>query len=205
MLRRLAVAVLALSPSQRLFAQLRTEPVAVVQAPNDAVIASAVCDGSEMTSAEQRRTVGNVLIGAGAAMLVLGATVVPHRTPGPLLTAVGAGMAVSLTGGYLRWSAVPNDDFWRQVIARAKTGATRSADIRSCLHDPEALSSAGTQEQWTYFLRRPLIEGTGKTVRTVTFSFQDSVLTQVRRTEVRTRPEDQTAPVIPVGVPLGTP
>ena len=204
MLRRLAVAALMVAPSQNLFAQLRTKPVGVVQAPSS-VMVSSVCDGSEMTSAEQRRTIGNVLIGTGAAMLVLGATVVPHRTPGPLLTAFGAGMAVSLTGGYLRWSAVPNDDFWKQVIARAKTGETRSADIRNCLHEPEGTSSAGTQEQWTYFLRRPLIEGAGKTVRTVTFSFQDSVLTQVRRTEVRTRPEDQTAPVIPVGVPFGTP
>jgi hypothetical protein len=79
-----------------------------------------------------------------------------------------------------------------------RTGETRIEDVRECLREPSAVSSAGSEEKLTYFTSRPLTLSSGGTFRAVSLTFQDSVLVEVRRSQIKlpAQPDVSTVPVI---------
>jgi hypothetical protein len=158
-----------------------------------------------MSRADRRRVAGDALMIASLGIGVYGASTNHSAGPGHALSVIGAGLGVALTGAYLHWSARPGDSFWREIVASAKPGETRSLDVRACLHEPDATSTSGTDERWTYFLRRPVFEGPAtSSYRAVSFTFKDSVLVDVRRSELHVR-ADEVRPAVPVPLPVGVP
>lgn len=168
-----------------------------------------VCDGSEMSRLEQRRRVGGGITAATFAANVLVFAVAWARsspTPEGAPEAIERGRRamnfalVSLpgifAGQYLYQTSYPDEDFWERAVARMKIGETTSADVRLCLHTPSARSSAGAEERWTYFMTRPGGRRFRRSSRSVTFTFSDGVLTEIRRSEVNL-PEGQAWPVLP--------
>jgi len=180
-------------------AQVQAHPVGVTLTSSVASFSTDLCDGTEMRAAELRRPIGNVLIIGGAAIGLLGSATNGGHT-GRIVNSFAIGAGLALAGGYLRWSAVPAEDFWQRIVGAARVGETREEDVRSCLHAPQAMVTSASAEEWTYFLRRPPLGNQG-TYRAVSFSFRDSVLVDVRRTQVTPRPEDSPPLIVPVPVP----
>jgi hypothetical protein len=175
-----------------------------------------ICDGSEMRRLEHRRRFGGVLAASVLAVDLVGeayllATL--DRRPGEAAMATAevhfrktialalGSVPIVAFGYYLHANSYPTESFWQQTLARMKIGETRSTDVRACLHAPSGVTSsiADREEQWTYYAARPDPRRHG--VRTVSFTFKDSVLADVRRSETRLPvglvwPE--TVPVVPV-------
>jgi hypothetical protein len=199
----LTITVLLLTPHSGASAQARSEPVAATTTAGYQVGTGALCDGSAVTRAERRRTAGNVLLVGSLGASLWGVS--QNRTPGTAIGGIGLGLGLLATGSILRWSGRPGDGFWNAIIARAKAVAITSSDVRACLHSPDATSVAAHDEEWTYFTRRPWFEPAGRSYGTVSFRFRDSILTDVRRTEVRLPAEQTPVVLAPVGTPSGTP
>ena len=148
---------------------------------------AAVCDGSEVRRAERLRQAGGALF-YGTAVADLAAMLTIPRNPGGAELAPGrfrfvaATAPIALVGFLMESRAHPGEGFWERVIARARVGETRTADVRRCLHRPDIATSHASEERWTYVTARPTT--LGGSLRTVEFVFRDSVLTDVRRTEV---------------------
>ena len=146
---------------------------------------AAICDGSEMRRARYRGEVGNGVLFASLALGVF-AVSANHGTPGRAIASLGAGLGVAAVGVYLHWTARPSDSFWKEIIAQARPGETSSRDVERCLREPDAKSASLADETWTYFLRRPVFEGPASSeYRSVSFTFKDSLLVNVRRTDAR--------------------
>lgn len=175
MLKRLALAVLLTS--------LPTIARAQSAAPS-----AAVCDGSEITRAERSYHVGRGLFFGTAVADVVALLTIPRNPDGVTKARshfgfVAATSPIALAGLVVARRSTPGESFWESVISRMKVGETRAADVRLCLHRPDASSSSTTEERWTYVTARP----TGifsDTYRTVRLTFRDSVLANVERTEV---------------------
>ena len=160
------------------------------------VLSAAICDGSAITNGERRRMAGNVLLVGAAGVGFLG--LASRQTVGTTVGTFGVGVGLLVAGGFLHWSSHPGDAFWDEVVARAKPGETTTADVRTCLHSPDATSVGSREEEWTYFMRRPWLEAGRHTYRSVSFTFKADTLIDVRRRELRAPDE---APVPAVGVP----
>jgi hypothetical protein len=156
----------------------------------DAPASAAVCDGSEVSRAERARGVGSALF-YGAVVADLAAVLTIPRTPegakvaGAHFSVIAATSPVLVTGFVLARRSSPGESFWERIIPRLKVGETRAADVRLCLHRPDASSSSTTGERWTYVTARPSALGAGGTLRTVRLTFHDGLLADVERTEVR--------------------
>jgi hypothetical protein len=175
MLQHLASALVLVS--------LPTAAYAQTSAPS-----AAVCDGSAISHAERAYHVGRTLAVATAAADVVALLTIPRnpegaRTAGRHFGFVAATLPVALTGYVIAGRAAPGETFWENVMARMKVGETRAADVRLCLHRPDALSSNARAERWTYVTARPSGLG-GGALRTLRLTFRDSVLADVERTEV---------------------
>jgi hypothetical protein len=174
MINRLAVATL--------LATLPTAALAQRAAPS-----SAVCDGSEIGRAERTRGIGRALFAATAAADLVAVLTIPHTPEGATkarshFTFVAATLPVAVAGAFIAQRAHPGETFWQGVISRMKVGETRAADVRSCLHRPDASLSSTTGERWTYVTSRPaLLEGT---LRSLHLTFRDGVLTDVEQAEL---------------------
>ena len=174
MLKRLALAAL--------LASLPTFALAQSGAPT-----AAVCDGSEARRAERARHVGGALF-YGTAVADLAAMLTIPRNPGGAEIApsrfrfVAATAPIALVGYLVQSRAHPGEGFWERVVARTKVGETRTVDVRRCLHRPDIATSHANEERWTYVTARP--SPLGGSLRTVEFVFHDSVLADLRRTEV---------------------
>jgi hypothetical protein len=119
-------------------------------------------------------------------------------------TFAAASLPVLLVGLHLHESSYPDELFWQRTLARMKVSETTREEVRACLHAPSATSSSGAEETWTYFTTRPGAWRSGRSVRTVSLTFKDGVLAEVRRSEVNLRPGDAwpvTEPV-PVVIPV---
>jgi len=176
MLKRLGLAVV--------FVSLPTVARAQGAAPS-----AAVCDGSEISRAERGYHVGRSLAIGTAAADVVAILTIP-RTPdgarkaGSHFGFIAATSPIAIAGLVVAMRATPGEPFWERVISRMKVGETKAADVRLCLHRPDASSSSTTEERWTYVTARP--SGVfGDTYRTVRLTFRDSVLANVERTEVK--------------------
>ena len=150
---------------------------------------ASVCDGSEIRHVDRVRDVGSALMFGAiaadlAAVLTIPRTPDGARTAGSLFRYIAATSPILLAGLVISRRA-PGENFWERVIARMKVGETRAADVRLCLHRPDASSSSTTGERWTYVTSRPSALGAGGTLRTVRLTFRDSVLADVERTEVK--------------------
>ena len=176
MLKRLGLAVV--------FVSLPTVARAQGAAPS-----AAVCDGSEISRAERGYHVGRSLAIGTAAADVVAILTIP-RTPdgarkaGSHFGFIAATSPIAIASLVVAMRATPGEPFWERVISRMKVGETKAADVRLCLHRPDASSSSTTEERWTYVTARP--SGVfGDTYRTVRLTFRDSVLANVERTEVK--------------------
>jgi hypothetical protein len=179
--------LVSLAPAM-LGAQAQIQPAAVVRSQNAPLLPSAaltsVCDGSEMRNLEHRRILGDALM-LGGAVGGFGGLSAVHRSPTAAITVVAASASVGLVGLFVRSSAYPSESFWQRTLARMHIGQTTRAQVETCLHAPSGVSTAGTEEEWTYFTKAPLgPEYHGGGINTVKFTFKDGVLTEVRRTEL---------------------
>jgi hypothetical protein len=160
-----------------------------------------ICDGSEMRRLERRRNVGGALaLGTLAGNFLVGTLSLalgshnPEDAPRQIdrgrraMTLAIASLPITFLGYHIYQSSYPDEAFWRRTLARMKIGETRSVDVRTCLRAPSATSSSGAEEKLTYFTSRPAGWWDGGPIRTVSFTFKDSVLTEVRRSEVRLPP-----------------
>lgn len=159
-----------------------------------------LCDDAAIRRARTRRTVGGTI-----ALGVLAGTIVameqnaqrglddPARG-GQVFRRNGVvvGAFFPLFFGALGYAATGLDaSFWEQAVANLKIGETRSADVRACLGEPRAVTSSGTEEQWTYAWRhRDLLHA-------VNLTFEDSVLTGVRRSRVKVSGQHVPAATVP--------
>lgn len=175
MLKRLSLAaVLALLPA-----------LALAQGP---LPNAALCDGSDMRHAGQMRTVGRTLIGA-TALADLAAILTIPRSPagaekaGGHFRVVAVTAPVALAALFVAGRASPGDHFWQGIVARLKVGETRSAEVRSCLQRPQARTSTGSEERWTYVWSRPSAPG-GPRDHSLRLTFRDSVLAEVLTADV---------------------
>ncbi len=162
-------------------------PVPTLSLAQGTAPSSPVCDGSEIRHAERTRNAGSALMFGAAAADLASLLTIPRTPDGAKVAskhfAVVAATSPLLVGGfYLSRQASPGQSFWERVIARMKVGETRAADVRLCLHRPDASSSSTKSEHWTYVTARPFT--TSGTFRTVRFTFRDSVLADIERTEV---------------------
>lgn len=164
-------------------ASLPTIALAQGTAPN-----AALCDGSDMRHAAQMRTVGHSLFGA-TALADLAAVLTIPRTPdgakqaGSHFRVVAITAPVALTGLFIAGRASPGDGFWENVVAHLKVGETRSGDVRSCLQRPQAKTSNGSEEHWTYVTSRPSVLIAPR-YHSLRLTFRDSILTEVLTKEV---------------------
>jgi hypothetical protein len=197
-----------------LAAQTQAAPSAAVPAPSAVVKQAAlsdarrasICDGSEVQSFESRRQLGTALIIGSVAIdaFAFSQALASHGDMAKAKQAsalIGVSLLPGLIGAYLHWDSYPNESFWQRMLAGMKTGQTRIEDVRECLRDPSATSSAGSEDKLTYFTSRPLTWETGGTFRAVSLTFRDSVLVEVRRSEVKLPVRSDTSPV-PVIVPV---
>jgi hypothetical protein len=171
---------------------LSSSSVAVHRAP---VFNAAICDGSAITNGEHRRMAGNALLIGAAGVGLLG--LASHQSAGTTVGTFSVGVGMLAAGAFLHWSSHPNDAFWDDIVARAKPGETTTADVRTCLHSPDATSVGTREEEWTYFMRRPWLEAGTHSYRSVSFTFKSDTLVDVRRRELRA-PDEGRVPAVPV-------
>jgi hypothetical protein len=187
MIRPLVLAALLSGLPAALPAQLPASPRERQLAP--------ICDGSEMRRLERRRqTGGRLALGtlAGNALvfgLSLGSSN-PESAPRAIengrraMTFAIATMPLIVLGAHMHASAYPDDAFWARALARMNVGETTSADVRACLAQPSATSSSGAEEKWTYFTSASHGWLSRRSLATMSFTFRNGVLTEVRRSEV---------------------
>jgi len=168
-----------------------TPAVAAAQAGHGAP----VCDGTEMKRLEDRRRAGGVIAATAVASNLLvfllsrgstnpeGAPAAIDRGRRAMTFAFGTIPIIAL-GGYLHEGSYPDEAFWERALARLKVGETTTADVRTCLHAPPAFTSVGAEERWTYFMTRPGMWRSRRSYRSVTLTFNDGVLTEIRRSEL---------------------
>jgi hypothetical protein len=224
MIRPLMLAALLSSLPTVLMAQSQHDLFGVGRPPSTAAptLASAaewqvepICDGTEVRRLERRRRFGGVLALSTIGGHLLALAVGP-RSSGPegvpraikrghrAMTIVAATMPIAVVGYYVYASSYPGEAFWHRTLAGLKIGETRSEDVRTCLHAPAATSISGTEAKWTYFTTRPDAWWSRGSLGTVSFTFKDGVLTEVRRSEVKL-PPGQAWPVtepMPLVVPV---
>lgn len=175
MLKRLSLtAVLALIPA-----------LALAQGP---VPNASLCDGSDMRHAGQMRTIGHSLFGATALADLAAVLTIPRnpegaKTAGSHFRVIAVTAPVALAGLFIAGRASPGDRFWQGVVTRLKVGETRSADVRSCLQRPQAKTSTGSEERWTYVMSRPSVLDAPRS-QSLRLTFRDSVLAEVLTKEV---------------------
>ncbi|HKG96067.1 MAG TPA: hypothetical protein VKA84_29410 [Gemmatimonadaceae bacterium] len=215
MMRRLALAALFTSlPAAAPAAQSQenaagvvrpASPVAQPQASAASGQLAAVCDGSEMRNSEHRRRVGKAvswgaLLGGGVAIVATlqnppqsyeGGVIVGRRQ---MAIALGS-VSVAAFGAVMAATSDPDEAFWQRTLSRAKVGETRSEQVRTCLHEPWGTSSTGLEERWTYAWAR------GGSLHTVSFTFKDSVLSEVRRSRVTLPADDSASPTVTLPIP----
>lgn len=205
-LASLAPALLAAQPQAASSAAVPA-PSGVVKKASSGASRASICDGSEIQSFESRRHLGTALI-VGSLAIDAFAISQMATSHGDFSQAsrssaiIGASLVPGLLGAYLRWSAYPNESFWQRTLAGMKTGETRIEDVRECLRDPSATSSAGSEEKLTYFTSRPITLDVGGTFRAVSLTFRDSVLVELRRSEVKLPARSSDTSPIPVIVPV---
>ena len=193
-----------------LLSSLATALPAQSVAPSITREVSLICDGSEMRRLERRRqtgarlAVGTLLANAAVFALSMGSPN-PESAPRAVengrhaMTFAFLTLPVVVAGAYMHATAYPNNTFWTRALARTKIGETTSADVRACLAEPGATSSAGGEETWTYFTRRPDGWLSRGSAGTVSLRFRNGVLAEVRRSEVnlaRVWPEAEAVPVV---------
>lgn len=198
---RIIALVSVIVPALSARAQLQSANVAAVR--RVPLRGAPVCDGSAMTSAEHRRMAGNVFLVGAAGVGLWG--LLGHESRATTIGTFSVGLGFLATGAVLHWSSHPRDAFWNEIVARAKPGETTSADVRSCLHAPDATSVGSREEEWTYFMRRPWFEAANHTYRSVSFTFRADTLTNVRRMELKARADEMPVPASPVPLLHGTP
>jgi hypothetical protein len=221
---RLMLAALLSSLPAALMAQAQRDASGVVRPPSGAALTSAlaaeghlapICDGSEIRRLERRRNIGGVLVlgtlAADALVLWLSrGDPSPAEVPRNIdrdrraMAIIIGSLPIALVGLHINQNSHPGETFWQQTLARMKVGETRSADVRACLRAPSATSSTGAEETWTYFTTRPDAWRYGGSLRTVSFTFKDGVLAEVRRSEVNRLP-GQAWPVtepVPAVIPV---
>lgn len=143
--------------------------------------AATICDGSEMQSVENRRSMGKVLfVGGLGAMLVAPATVGSSYSTATSLLSIGA-IASSL-GAYMHYYSHPSEEFWQSTVSKLKVGETKSAQVEECLRKPSATSIAGSEATWTYYVASPGLLGLGGSSQSLDLTFQNGILASVRRT-----------------------
>lgn len=171
-----------------------------------------ICDGSEMRRLERRRRFGGVLGlstigGALLALAVSPRSTNPEGVPRAIekghraMILLAATLPIAVVGYHIYASSYPGEAFWQRTLARMKIGETRSGDVRTCLHAPAATSTSGTEEKWTYFTTRPDAWQSRGSLGTVSFTFKEGVLTEVRRSEVKLPPGQAWPLTEPVPVP----
>lgn len=172
--RLLLVAVVASSPAMAL--------------AQGAAPSAPLCDGSVISRAEHTRNTGRALFAATAAADLAAVLTIPRNPAGANKAPshfgfVAATLPIAIAGGVIAKRAHPGENFWQGVMQRLTVGKTSTADVRLCLHRPDALTTSTAKERWTYVISRPLVlDGT---LRTLRLTFRDSVLADVERTEVK--------------------
>jgi hypothetical protein len=206
MIRRLTLAALLSSFPTALPAQSVAPLIERNTAP--------ICDTAEVRRLERRRQVGGRLaLGTLAAnAIVLGLSVGgtnPEGAPRAIergrrsMGFAVATLPIVLLGAYFHATSYPDDGFWARALARTKVGETTSADVVACLRKPTATSISGAEEKWTY-LTTPSDDWWSRgSLRTVSFTFRNGVLAEVRRAEVNlpqawTTDADRVPVVVPV-------
>ena len=215
MLSPVRFAALALFVPALLAAQAPSPSSAAIAAPTGVIRQSAssdarrasICDGSEIQSFESRRHLGTALIiGSLAidafALTRLAASHGDWNQANQASKLFVVSLPPWLLGMYLHWGSYPNESFWQRTLAGMKTGETRIEDVRECLRDPSATSAAGSEEKLTYFTSRPITLDVGGTFRAVSLTFRDSVLVEVRRSEVKIPARSSEVSTVPVIVPV---
>ena len=172
-----------------------------------------ICDGSEMRQLERRRQLGGGLaIGTllGNAVVFGLSTGSPNPADAPraiengrrAMTFALLTLPVALVGAHMYASGYPDEAFWTRTLARTRLGETTSADIRACLAEPAATSSAGAEETWTYFTRRSHGWLSRGSAAAVSFTFRSGVLSEVRRSQVNLDRLWPGTRAVPVAVPV---
>jgi hypothetical protein len=205
-------AVLLLLFPLGLAAQTSSRPVAVGSSPRVPILTpapdarqAAVCDGSAIRGARHQAYFGLAMMGASLPVSLVGMYKTVHsptHPEGPVATGVAMGAALAIGGYFVAATSRPGESFWDGVIARMKTGQTRSADVRTCLDRPSARVQSDSLDEWTY------ITSQGRWIKSVKLTFRDSVLVGIKRAEVaaalverRSDPAAIMAPVIPPVIP----
>src|SRR5262245_2076480 len=169
MLSPVRFAAIVLLVPALLSAQSQAAPSMAVRSPSGAVKQSAwsnarraaICDGSEIKRFESKRHLGTALmIGSFAVDVIAIAQVASShgdfdQAKGSSAL-IGASFVPGLVGAFLYWRSYPNESFWQRTLAGMRTGETRIEDVRECLRDPSAMSTAGSEEKLTYFTSRPI-------------------------------------------------
>jgi len=166
--------------------------------PAVATAQSSLCDGAELRRLADRRRLGGAIAGTALAtnflvFLTSRGSSNPADAPAAIergrhaMTFAFLSLPVILLGGYLHESSYPDESFWARAIARMRVGETTTTDVRVCLRTPSAMTSAGAEEQWTYFITRPGGWRSRRASRSVTLTFVDGVLREIRRSEVDLR------------------
>jgi hypothetical protein len=150
--------------------------------------AEPVCDGSQIRRAERTRGVGSALLYGTLAADLASVLTIPRNPDGARKAPshfgfVAATSPVALAGFLIARRSSPGEKFWQGVVQRLTVGRTSTADVRLCLHRPDAASSSTTGQRWTYVTARP--STLGGSLRTLRLTFRDSILADVERTEVR--------------------
>lgn len=146
------------------------------------------CDGSVLRRAERTRDVGGALLYGTLAADLASVLTIP-RNPSGVSKAPGhfrfvaATSPVALAGFLIARRSSPGEKFWQGVVQRLTVGRTSTADVRLCLHRPDASSIATTEERWTYVTTRP--STLGGSLRTLRLTFHDGILADVERTEAK--------------------
>ena len=202
---RLVLAALLSALPTALLAQVPAQPPERQLTP--------ICDGSEMRRLERRRQLGGRLaLGtlAGNALvfgLSLGGTN-PESAPRAIesgrraMTFAIATLPLVVLGAHMHASAYPDEAFWERALARVKIGETTSSDVRACLAAPSATSSSGAEERWTYVTTRSDGWWSHHSVSTVSLTFKNGVLAEVRRSAVNLDRTWPAAEGVKVVVPL---
>ena len=166
---------------------------------------AAVCDGSEIRRAEQTRTVGYSLFAATALTDLVAVLTIPHNPggaekAGSHFRVVAITAPIAITGAVIASRAAPGDGFWERVVGRLKVGETKTADVGRCLQRPQAKTSNGSEERWTYVMSRPALFESDR-IHSLRLTFRDSVLAEVLTKDVE-RSAIPGAIIDPIGLRL---
>lgn len=146
------------------------------------------CDGSQVASAQKKKSRGKWMMIGGAAgsllyyMALRGDARSGDGISGSTAVIGWAGWAVGAFGAYQYFTAAPKPEAWDAAVQTIRPNRTTVAEAVRCLGKPQATSSDGRTETLTFAASRPGFMFGGGSYRSVSLTVRNGVVTGVQKT-----------------------